>query len=131
MNTTPRAPWARIVWGVYAVAIATLTHWPMLQLPATGLSRSDLMLHIGVFAAWTVLFIRCGWFGPVTSTRNIALGGLCALAYAALDEGTQAIPGVRRFVGWDDFAANMLGVATGVAAVLAACALDPPRPTRR
>jgi len=118
---------ARVAFFIFALVVVFLTHWPQLQVPVPGLNRSDLVAHVGVFGIWTVLFIRCSWFGPVLSARNIVVGGLLALAYAGLDEATQAIPGVRRFVGWDDFSANMVGVGVGVAAVLLVAAFDPPR----
>ena len=38
------------------------------------------------------------------------------MGYAALDELTQAIPGLGRTAGLDDFAADVLGVTLGVAA---------------
>ncbi len=131
MNAPRSATGARIAFFIYALIIATLTHWPQLQMPEMGLTRSDLVVHIGVFGLWTILFIRCAWFGPAASARNIALGGLCSLVYAGLDEATQGLPGIRRFVGWDDFSANMLGVATGVTTVLILAAFDPPAAPRR
>jgi hypothetical protein len=121
----------RWVFFAYVALIATLTHWPALQIPKMGLTRSDLAVHLVVFGTWAFLCIRCAWFGPPLSTRNIVRSAACAVAYAGLDEATQAIPGLNRYAAWDDFAANTMGIMLGVAAACAAGALDPPEPRDR
>jgi len=121
----------RVAFAVYACGLALVTHWPALRAPIVGLSRSDMVAHVGVFGVWAALMLLCGWFGPVLSARNIVVGFLVALAYAGLDEGTQAIPAVKRYAGWDDFAANVMGVCCGVAAVAALGALHASEPRDR
>ena len=116
----------RIVFFAYAVMIASLTHWPGLQVPKAGLQRSDMIVHIGVFGAWALLMIRCSWFGPMLSARNIALAAMCAVAYAGVDEVTQAIPALNRYAAWDDFAANTIGISVGVATACGLGALHDP-----
>lgn len=117
---------SRIVFFAYAVVIASLTHWPGLQVPKAGLQRSDMIVHIGVFGAWALLMIRCSWFGPMLSARNIAFAAMCAVAYAGVDEVTQAFPALNRYAAWDDFAANTIGISVGVATACGLGALHDP-----
>ncbi len=108
---------ARVVFACFAALLFTLTHWPALQIPSP-VHRTDILLHMAFFGPWTILFAACGWFGPALSIRNIVWSGLIALAYAGFDEGTQAIPWIRRQAGWDDFGANALGVLAATAVLL-------------
>ncbi|MBX3383376.1 MAG: VanZ family protein [Phycisphaeraceae bacterium] len=102
----------RIVFWCYAALVFTLTHWPALQVP-NPVRRTDIIAHLVVFGGWTYIACACGWFGARWSWRNIRSTAMVSLAYAAFDEGTQAIPWIRRHAGWDDFLANVLGVAAG------------------
>jgi hypothetical protein len=105
----------RIVFWLYAALVFTLTHWPALQVPSP-VRRTDIIAHLVVFGGWAFVACACGWFGPRWSWHNIRYTALIALAYAAFDEGTQAIPWIRRHVSWDDFFANVLGVIVGCGA---------------
>lgn len=109
----------RAAFVLYAVPLFVATHWPALAVPVEG--RWDLLVHAAVFAGWNALLIACGYFGPALSARNIKLATVIAAAYAAFDEGLQALPMVRRTAAWDDFGANLAGVtlAAVVAGVLA------------
>lgn len=101
-------PGARLVFAAVAVALATATHWPKLKVP--GPEGTDLVIHMASFGAWTIALACCGFFGPALERRSILVGVPAALAYAGLDELTQAFsPG--RVVTWADFGANALGVA--------------------
>ena len=121
----------RAVFLGYAVVVAGLTHWPALRIPDVGVSRPDMLIHAGTFGVWAFLAIRCGWFGPWLSARNIALAGLMSVAYAAVDESTQLIPALRRTSSWDDFAADLFGIAGGIAAACVAGALHTPESSTR
>jgi hypothetical protein len=98
----------------YALLLFALTHKPALTLPGSG--RSDLLVHAVFFGLWAALFLAAGFFGPALSRRNLLAAALIAPAYAAFDEGTQAIPFIRRTAAWDDFFANLLGIAAVLAA---------------
>ncbi len=101
----------RVVFVAYAVALATGTHWPALTLGPDPGFRLDIVVHLAAFAAWTFLLAGCEWFGVIDSRRNTAWCVAAAAAYAALDEATQALPGVNRTVLWSDLIANWSGVA--------------------
>lgn len=110
--------WTRLVFAAYAGVLFAATHYPRLRLPAAG--RPDLAVHIVAFVIWTALLVLCGFFGPRFSGRNIALSVLVASVYSGVDEALQAIPFLHRFASWDDWAANLAGVAIagGVAALV-------------
>ncbi len=108
--------WVRAAFWAYAAFVFVGTHWPKLEIPGTG--RPDLFAHVAVFGLWTAMFIACRFFGPALSWRNIGLGALVSAAYSGIDEGLQAIPFIRRVPAWDDWGANLIGVAG--AAVIAA-----------
>lgn len=114
----------RIFFFGFAALLAFGTHWPSLRLPEPGgFTRMDLLLHAGAFFVWTSLLTACGFFGAPLTRRNIAASAVIGAVYAALDEGTQAIPGLHRHVGLDDLLMNWTGVALGAGgAALAALA---------
>ena len=122
----------RVVFALYALALFTGTHWPRLEFPDVGdISRVDLILHFVAFFGWTALCIGCAWFGPILSRRNIGWCAVVSLCYAAIDEATQALPGVNRQVGLDDFLMNGAGVVSAAALALLASRLAPFRPLVR
>lgn len=98
----------RLSFLVYVPALFVATHWPALEVPGEG--RPDLLVHVAVFALWTSLLIGAGFFGPALSWRNILIVLPIAIAWAAFDEATQAIPFVRRHAAIDDFLANLVGI---------------------
>ncbi len=113
-----RVPGSLVAFPIGVVAIFLLTHWPKLTIPLPG--RPDLVAHLVVFGTWTILCIACGFFGPWHSARNIARSVVVSVAYSAVDEALQAIPFIRRFAAWDDWCANVVGVALGGLVMLAA-----------
>lgn len=118
---------ARIAFVVYALALFVATHTPRIEIPGPG--RPDLLVHATVFAVWTALFIRCRFFGSLLSVANVAVSALIAAAYSGLDEILQAIPFIHRVAAWDDWAANLIGVAAaGVAAAVIGAARRRTRP---
>ena len=85
----------RAAFWIYVPILFTATHWPRLEIPLPG-NRPDLVIHVGAFGLWAALLIGAGFFGPPLSRRNIGAALAVAPAYAALDEGLQAIPFVHR-----------------------------------
>ena len=103
---------ARLAFWLYAPVLFALTHFPGVKVPMPG--RPDLVVHLVVFGLWTALLIGAGFFGRVLGARNIVLCGLIGVVYSGVDEALQAIPAIRRHAAWDDWAANVLGVAVAV-----------------
>lgn len=99
------------VFAVYALCLFVATHWPNLAIPLPG--RPDLVVHLSIFGAWTVLLFLSGVFGERTTWRAVALTQLVAVCYAAADEALQAIPVIRRHFDWDDMMFNVFGVVIG------------------
>jgi len=116
----------RGAFACYVLFLFTLTHWPALTVPGPG--RPDLIAHATTFGLWTALLIACAFFGPALSRANIVRCLLIAVAYAAFDESTQAIPWIRRYATFEDYLYNLAGVALAglVAALLARLCPSPP-----
>lgn len=114
MNRARRAPF----W-LFALALFIATHWPALKVQGP-VERTDLWAHLAAFGLWAVLLASCGYFGRPLSPRNVLRCAAVASLYACLDEGLQAIPALRRTFGWDDLAADVLGVwlASGILLLL-------------
>lgn len=102
----------RIAFAAYALLLFAATHRPNLTLPIPG--RKDLVFHATAFGLWAALLIVCGFFGPPLSRRNLLAVVAIAPLYAAFDEGSQAIPWIRRHAAWDDFLFNLIGIAAAV-----------------
>jgi hypothetical protein len=120
-------PLRRAAFWLYALAIATLTHWPGLAVETPFEFRADIFVHSGVFACWTVLLALCGYFGTAREPRNVTTSMVVALVYTAVDEFTQGIPGINRSVDPLDLLANILGVIlAGLGLRLLAARRDPP-----
>ncbi len=99
----------RWLFWVYVPLLFTATHWPNAKLPMTG--RPDLVLHLTIFGVWTGLLIGAAFFGAALSWRNILWCAAIGAVYSGVDEALQAIPAIRRNAAWDDWGANLLGVA--------------------
>jgi VanZ family protein len=105
----------RIVFVLYALTLATGTHWPGLVISVHSFNYADKVVHFTAFLLWTVLLGLTGWFRVKGSTRRQLLTiGMIAGLYAAVDELTQGLPGVMRTVSASDLAANWIGITTGV-----------------
>jgi len=117
---------ARAAFVVYALVLVTLTHWPNLKVDA-GIPRTDLWAHATAYGLWTLLLLAAGWLGPRLSWKNLALGTPVALAWAGLDELSQGIPGLGRFVTWADYGANAVGVLIGSGGWIVIVAMNTPR----
>ncbi|MHC4948126.1 MAG: hypothetical protein ACYTG1_07675 [Planctomycetota bacterium] len=99
---------------VYAVALTTATHWALVLAPVVP--TTDKTIHLASFAGLTVLLWQTRWLRRRTAVL------LVTVAWAVLDETSQGIPALRRWVTREDGAANVLG------AVLAATWLWALRP---
>ncbi len=115
----------RVLLGVYLAIVLLLTLWPGLRLPETPVPRPDLIGHAGMFGLLTFLLVLARVGGaPTLGARNILVGGLIALVFATATEAAQGIPGVNRYSGWDDGAANALGVLAAVSVCFLGGAFD-------
>ncbi len=104
---------ARLAFVLYAIALFVATHWPRLVIysPVTG---TDKIIHATVFLIWTLLLA-----GAAAPDRRVPLGRLALIAaiYACFDEGLQAIPALGRTCSWADLAADLFGIAIGIALI--------------
>lgn len=103
-------PW-RVVLILYALALELGTHWPRLELGTEGFHVSDKMLHTAAFAGGAVLLWLSGW---IRRPRWIFVA---VVAWAAMDEVTQRIPGLGRTSSAVDLLAGAIGAAL-IAALL-------------
>ncbi len=109
----------RLTFLGWALLLFTLTHWPNLKVDA-GIPRTDLWGHAIGYSIWASLFIATGWPGKRGTWKSVGLGMPIAMLYSGLDELSQGIPILGRFVTWEDFAANRprIGSAAWVVALL-------------
>ncbi len=98
----------------YWIALAVATHWPQLDLGPAPFDFFDKALHVGAYAVWTWLLLLTGWLGPAGEGRTLWKVLLAAGFWAAVDEATQAIPGVNRSASALDWAADMAGAALAI-----------------
>ncbi len=105
----------RLAFILYALTLATGTHWPGLVIRVPSFNYADKVVHFTAFLLWTVLLGLTGWCRVKGSPRRQLFAiGLIAGLYAAVDELTQGLPGVMRTVSASDLAANWLGITFGV-----------------
>jgi len=107
----------RVAFGVYALILVTLTHWPKLAI-AGPIPRTDLVAHLGAFGLWAMLLAGARWFGSAASPRNLLICGVIGVVYAAVDELTQGFEALGRTVALSDWIANIVGISMGLCAVL-------------
>lgn len=123
----------RAVFLIVPVLSFVATHWPRLQLLG-GDSPTDKLAHALNGGVLSVLLWQSGWI------RRIRVALPTMVAWATIDELSQGIPGLGRTVDFDDWLADVAGIAiafafiaalrpagTGIAALAAArrrCALD-------
>lgn len=119
------APLSRAALAVYTVVLVAGTHWPRLVIEVEGIDRPDLLLHVSAFGLWTVLAIRARLFGPMLSGPAVVKTTALALAFATVDELTQALPGLGRTVSAEDWSANLAGVFGVGSAALLLGAIEP------
>ena len=115
----------RAVFVAYALAVLALLLWPALELPAGPVPRPDLVAHLGVFGLFTLLLVAARPArGPALGPRNLAVSGAGSLVFASGAELAQGLPGVNRFVTWEDGLANAMGVFGAITACLLLGAIE-------
>ena len=96
-----------LVWRVgfvmYTMALVTATHWPGLAIHGP-VTRTDLVIHVGAFGAWTLGLGLTGW---VRGWWVVAVGA----CFGVLDETTQ--PWFDRVFDVADLGADVLGAIVG------------------
>ena len=102
-----RGAW-RAVFVLAALVVTTGTHWPKLTLGQPD-QPIDKLLHCTAFAGLTAFLVRTGWIRPLWAA------GAVMLAWGAVDEVTQGIPGLQRSVDLDDWLADATGVLLALA----------------
>lgn len=115
------ATW-RWVTLIYFAALTTGTHWPGLRIGSPGPIPMDKILHALAFCGLSGLLMLTRLLDRTSPRafvqRNIWRCAAAAAAVAAIDEITQALPGQDRFPGWDDYAADVVGIAVAVMVAL-------------
>lgn len=112
-----RLPLARAAFLAYALVLLVATHWPRLRIEGP-VERPDLWLHMLAFGFWTALLALSGLAGPRWSVRGVVASVGVGLAYAALDEASQAIPALGRTAALDDYLADAAGILLAGALLL-------------
>lgn len=114
MERVSPAAWRRVV-VVYWLALTAGTHWPSLRVGRPGPIPVDKILHALAFCGLAGLLMLTRWLDGAApsafTARNINRCAALALLLAALDELTQAWWRLDRFAQWDDFAADVVGIA--------------------
>lgn len=110
----------RYAFWFYAALLFTATHWPNLKIEVSNIERPDLIVHLGCFGTWSFLLWASGLAEPRGAMKTIVVVWVVGVAYAAVDEGLQAIPWVHRTAAWDDYVADVLGITLGTLAALGA-----------
>ncbi|HLU67773.1 MAG TPA: VanZ family protein [Kofleriaceae bacterium] len=103
--------------GAWAALILFLSSRPSDQIPQTGFTGADKLVHAGVYAILGALVAR----GLVRSGRRglgvVAVAALAAGAFGLLDEWTQSFtPG--RYPDLADAAADLVGATAGALAAV-------------
>jgi len=117
---------------VYYLALSAGTHWPGLRLGPPTVIPVDKILHMTAFCGAVGFLMLTRWCDRKSPRafmpRNIWRCAGVGIVLAGLDELSQNLPGQDRFATWEDFAANVLGIAiaTLVALTLFRRASTPP-----
>ena len=125
-TTTGATPFKRAraaAFLLYTLTLVTLTHDPQVTLPDLGVQRPDLVLHLAAYGLFGALLTASAILGPARHTRTAVRALLIAIPFAVIDEATQAIPGLNRFVSLDDLLANWLGITIAIPATTLAAKL--------
>ncbi len=96
-------PW-QVVFVLYAIVLTTATHWPALELGTAQQPAPDKLLHLVAFAALALLLGKTAWLARPWQAAVVAM------AWAAVDELSQILPGLHRTFSWADMVAGQLGV---------------------
>lgn len=105
----------RLALPAYALALLAATHWPRVTL-GDAPEGTDKVLHVVAYALWGGVAVWSGALGPAGAARTrwrVLVGGA---AFGAIDEATQALPGLGRHASVLDFGADVLGLALALGA---------------
>lgn len=105
-HTRAARPW-RVLFVLYAIALTVGTHWPQLELHLVDLPAPDKVLHMLGFGGLAFLLWRTRWVRMQRGGWPLAI---IMLAWAAIDELTQAIPILGRTFSWLDILGGWLGI---------------------
>lgn len=94
--------WRSLAFGGVLVTLIA-THWPRLRLSTEA--PSDKVLHAVTYGVLTLLVWRTAWFA-----RMWHLVAAMAL-FASVDEWTQSLPPFFRHTSWNDWTADLVGIA--------------------
>ena len=116
---------SRAILLAYWLALATVTHWPGLQVRVQDQDLGELQVdklgHVGAFAILVGLLVLARPAGFRASLRiNTLWSALIALLYAGADELTQGLPGIGRTASWIDLGCDVAGVLGAAVGILAA-----------
>ncbi|MBX3404733.1 MAG: hypothetical protein KF699_15080 [Phycisphaeraceae bacterium] len=118
----------RLAFWAYTAALLYGTHGPRRDVDVPGIDRPDLVVHLFAFGGWFVLLLATEYIGPWRAGRSLVLCALIGAAFAAVNESTQALPVFARTAAWDDYLANLGGIAAGMLLAWAAARVWPARP---
>ncbi len=104
------ARWARPAFWCYAIVLFVGTHLPGADLGDGPIPHPDKVVHVVVFGVWALLFAMTGYAGARDRAMTWAVVWGVGSVYAAVDEGLQAIPAIRRHFSLADLGANLAGV---------------------
>ena len=114
MSDRLRTP-ARVAFVAYALVLFIATHKPGVDVNVVPGLRLDLFVHAVAFGLWTMLLGLTGWLGDVRTLHGtLAVLGV-GVAYAVVDEASQAVPIFDRVFDVKDMLANAGGAALAVA----------------
>ncbi|MEQ8845174.1 MAG: VanZ family protein [Phycisphaerales bacterium] len=108
---------ARIVFVVYAITLFVATHKPGVDVNVVPGIRLDLFVHASAFAVWTALLGLTGWLGDARSPRGLWMLLAVGVAYAIVDEASQAVPIFDRVFDVKDMLANSVGAVAAAIGV--------------
>ncbi len=105
--------WSGFVFVVYALALVTGTHLPNPE-GLIPIETNDKWLHFSAY--FGLAFLIATWRSQSsTITLRVSLGiWMIAAIWGAIDEVTQAIPGINRHCDLFDWLADISGAATGL-----------------
>ena len=103
----------RIAWSIALVFVLVTTLWPRLSI-GSGESPIDKLIHAAAFGVLAALFVYTRWL------RSLWWSLLFMIAVAALDEVLQMIPQLGRSADFDDWGADMVGIAIALSFCMAA-----------
>jgi VanZ family protein len=106
--TDARSRWPFVVLPVYWVALATLTHYPRVQIPGE-VPDGDKLAHFGAFGLLAFLFWQMLAARRPLSAASVWIAASILIPYATIDEYTQQFVG--RYTDVADWVANVAGIA--------------------